>query len=95
MNQKFVRACKNNDLKGVSDCLSRGVDVNTVSEDGRWSGLTIAAEKNYPELLEILLSHPDIKLNDYSIRGNLGLMRLVEWTGTRVREENRLLCTWH
>ena len=44
--------------------MSRGVDVNTVSEDGRWSGLTLAADRNKSELLEILLSHPDIKINN-------------------------------
>ena len=30
---------------------------------GSWTGLTWAARKNYTELLEILLSHPDIKIN--------------------------------
>jgi len=61
---EFLQHCQANNLEGVTDCLSRGVDVNTVSEDGRWSGLTIAATKNYPELLEILLSHPQIKINN-------------------------------
>ena len=65
-NYNFIEHCKANNLEGVTDCLSRGVDVNTVSEDGRWSGLTIAAYKNYPELLEILISHPDIKINKTS-----------------------------
>ena len=63
-NQEFLKFCTDNNLEGVTDCLSRGVDVNTVSENGRRSGLILAAGKNYPELLEILLSHPDIKLNN-------------------------------
>ena len=63
LKEDFLQHCRDNNLAGVTDCLSRGVDVNTVSEDGRWSGLTIAAEKNYPELLEILLSHPDVEMN--------------------------------
>ena len=50
--REFIRYCQANNLNGVTDCLSRGVDVNTVSETGSWSGLTIAAKKNYPELLE-------------------------------------------
>ena len=65
----LIQNCHYNNLHGVRDCLSRGVDVNTVSEDGEWSGLTIAAEKNYPELLEILLSHPDIKINNTTESG--------------------------
>ena len=65
--KQFLQHCEDNNLEGVTDCLSRGVDVNTVSEYGFWSGLTIAAHKNYPELLEILLSHPDIKINNKSL----------------------------
>ena len=60
--RKFLENCHENNLVGVTKSMSRGVDVNTVSEDGRWSGLTIAAEKNYPELLE--MSHPDIEINN-------------------------------
>ena len=62
-NRQFLKYCQENNLRKVRESLSRGVDVNTVSENGRWSGLTIAAHKNYPELLDILLSQPDIKIN--------------------------------
>ena len=62
-NEEMIRHCQNNNINGVTYFLFRGVDVNTVSEDGQWSALTIAAEKNYTELLEILLSHSDIKIN--------------------------------
>ena len=41
----FIQHCEENNLDGVTDCLSRGVDDNTVSEDGEWSGLAIAAHK--------------------------------------------------
>ena len=66
MESEFIESCRNNSLEGVTDCLSRGVDVNTVSKAGfsSWSGLTIEAKKNYPELLEILLSHPHIEINN-------------------------------
>ena len=56
MDQEFIQHCQNNELERVTDCLSRGVDVNTVSGDGRWSGLTIAAWQENPELLSVLLS---------------------------------------
>ena len=70
-NQQFIQHCQNNNLEEVAECLARGVDVNARSVEvegddcwpGRWSGLTVAAYKNYPELLEILLSHPHIKIN--------------------------------
>ena len=64
MEIEFLKHCDDNNLEGVNGCLSRGVDVNTVSEDGYWSGLTIAARNNYLELLEILLFHPKIKINN-------------------------------
>ena len=62
LKDQFLENCHKNDLNAVTDCLSNGVDINTVSEDGYWSGLTIAAIRNNPELLEILLSHPHIKI---------------------------------
>ena len=63
---EFLKYCSENNLAKVTDCLSRGVDVNTVSADGCWTALTIACARNYPELLNILLSHPDIDLNKAS-----------------------------
>ena len=59
----FLQHCRDNNIREVKDCLTQGTDVNTVSEDGRWSALTIAAHKSSPELLNILLSHPDIQIN--------------------------------
>ena len=64
LKQDFIQHCHDNNLEGVTECLSRGVDVNTVSEDNCWSGLTISARKNHTMLLEILLSHKDIKINN-------------------------------
>ena len=63
MDQDFIQCCQNNELERVTHCLTHGVDVNTLSEDGCWSGLTVAAWKNYSDLLEVFLSHPDIKIN--------------------------------
>ena len=54
---QFLDHCHDNNLDGVADCLTRGVDVNKVLEVGR----SIAIENNFPELLDILLSLPDIK----------------------------------
>ena len=60
-------------------CLTLEVDVNTVSEDGLWCGLTIAAHKNYLELLDILLSHPAIKINQTTDAGGV-LLSGRQWT---------------
>ena len=45
--------------------------MNTVSEDGLWSGLTVAAHKNYTDLLEILLMNPQIKINNTTDPGGV------------------------
>ena len=101
----FIQHCLDNDLEKVKDCLSSGVDVNTVSEDGRWSGLTIAAYYNFPglELIEILLAHPDIKVNNTTRyesrqltplviacqRGNSAIVsRLVQVPGLDINHQN-------
>ena len=50
-------------MEKVNYCIKLGVDVNTVSEDREWSGLTIAAHKKFPHLLDLLLSQPGIDVN--------------------------------
>ena len=75
MDPDFIQYCHNNELERVTHCLSHGVDVNTLSEDGCWSGLTVAAWKNYSDLLEVFLSQPDIKINLTVDAGG------VEWAG--------------
>ena len=59
----FITFCQENDVEKVNYCIKLGVNVNTVSEDGVLSGLTIASMENFPELLELLLSQPDIDVN--------------------------------
>ena len=63
MSKMYLQYCKDNKLEDVRACLSEGVDVNAVSDNGRWSALTIAAHKNLPDLLELVLSQPGIKVN--------------------------------
>ena len=63
LSKEFIQYCQENKLEEVKACLTLKVDVNTVSEDGHWSGLTIAAKMNNLDLLDLLLSHPDIKIN--------------------------------
>ena len=62
LNGMFLARCLENNLEDVKSCLSQGADVNTVSQDGCWSGLTWAAYNDHMELLDILLSHPDIEV---------------------------------
>ena len=61
--RNFLKYCWENELEKVKVCLTRNVDISTVSEDGCWSALTIAAYKNYLDLLNLLLSQPEININ--------------------------------
>ena len=58
-----IASCQENNLDKVKACLLLKVDVNTVSKK---AGLTIAAHKNYPQLLDLLLSQPGIDVNKTS-----------------------------
>ena len=53
------------------------LDPNTLSEDGSWSGLTIAAWQNYPDLLEVFLSDRHIKINQTVDAGGVD----ADWAG--------------
>ena len=65
LSEEFLKYCRENRLDKVADCLTRGVDVNTVSEDGCWTALHIACYKGYPELLNILLDQPNLDHNTF------------------------------
>ena len=60
----FLRACNRNDLEKVRHCLEIGADVNWKGNDfHERSGLHLAADSNYEELLELLLSQPGVDVN--------------------------------
>ena len=63
LEEEFLGYCFSGKLQEVRACLTLKADVNTKSDDGFWSALTIAAHMNNPELLEVLLSHPLIDVN--------------------------------
>ena len=78
LGEEMLEYCWENQLEKVKACLTLEVDVNTVSEDGCWSGLTIAAWKNNMELMEIFLSHPNIKINNTTLSTDSG--KKFKWT---------------
>ena len=60
-------------VENVKAFIKLGVDVNCLSEGGDWSGLAICAKNNYLQLLDILLSCPDIDVNNMNADECLGL----------------------
>ena len=64
LEQFFLTACEINDIEKVGACLILEADPNIQTEDGEClCGLIYAAEKNYPELCDLLLAHPQINVN--------------------------------
>ena len=63
LSEEWIQYCHDDQREKVTACLTLQVDVNTVSEDGRWSCLTIAAEKNNLKLVDLLLSQPGVRIN--------------------------------
>ena len=59
----FIESCKVNNVIKAKMALDLGVDVNAVSKDGHWSGITAAAYHNSKDIMQMLLSHPKIDLN--------------------------------
>ena len=70
----FQEACHKNNIKEVKRQIARGVDVNAKSGSCNDFGLYSAAWSNYVELSEILLSHPDIDVNNQDVVGLSSLM---------------------
>ena len=75
---EFLGACARNDLDKVKYWLKQGADVNCWTDDddetGKSgedvfvSGLKYAATRNYPELCDLLLEHPNIDVNMKEVR---------------------------
>lgn len=63
VTDKFLEACKCNSIEDVKACIRLKVDVNVKTKDGKNFGLLYAAEKNYPELCNVLLECPNIDAN--------------------------------
>ena len=63
LEKEFLTYCVSNNLVKVKACLTLDVDVNTVSENGRWTALLISLNRKGLELLDILLSHPKLDVN--------------------------------
>ena len=62
LEKTFIDACKNLDLDKVRACVTLGVDVNCEDERNNF-GLLIAITLQNLDLLDILLSHPNIEVN--------------------------------
>ena len=67
-NNKYFKACEENNLPLVRELLSKGADVNWRTDDILGTaGLHFAASDNYGELLELLLAQTGVDVN---IRNN-------------------------
>ena len=80
LEEEFLGFCFSGKLDEVSACLTLKADVNAKSEDGFWSALTIAVHMNKPELLEVLLSHPNIDVNLTSSHASHQSGNIYQWT---------------
>ena len=65
MESEFIEHCRENNLEGVNDCLSRGVDVNTTEEsDGKQiSALMAACGAGNSAIVSRLVQVPGLDFN--------------------------------
>ena len=65
MESEFINHCLGNNLEGVNDCLSRGVDVNTKEESsGRhWTALMVACRAGNSAIVSRLVQVPGLDIN--------------------------------
>ena len=68
INVEFLHHCHASDLKGVTDCLTQGGEVSTVSEDGNSSGLTISAHDNSTDIQLMFQQFNSIDILCFSVQ---------------------------
>ena len=89
---EFIAHCENNNLAGVHDCLSRGVDVNTKDMFEETTGLMAACKRGNSAIVSSLVQVPglDINLQDdvectaahwASLKGRTECVRILAFTG--------------
>lgn len=71
--ERFFIALKLDDAKMVRSLLVRGFDPNTPSERGE-PGLVTALRDGQLEVAEVLLNHPDIKVDQPNVSNETALM---------------------
>ena len=96
----FLAACERNDLQEIQHTLVLGADVNWRKKDDGWSGLHIAARRNYRELLDLLLAQTGVDVNIRTNHNDTPLMvachmghdnivrRLCLFTGIQMNSRN-------
>ena len=74
---QFVEHCRNNNLDGVNDCLSRGVNINTKGDcyGSQWSGLMVACSAGNPTIVSRLVKLPGLDINDQDETGDTAAHR--------------------
>ena len=73
IKESFIEACKSDNVDKVGSMLSFGADVNWQDLKGL-SGLHLAADNGYSELLEVLLAEDKINVNLTNKNRNTALM---------------------
>ena len=69
MEREFLQNCQDNNLEGVNDCLSRGVDVNSKEDwygcvlGPKMTALMIACEYGNPTIVSRLVQVPGLDIN--------------------------------
>ena len=95
MEEEFFQHCRLANLKGVNDCLSRGVDVNTITRNwsgSQMSGLMVACERGNSAIMSRLVQVPGLDINYQdrcgltaahlaSMRGHTECVRILAETG--------------
>ena len=59
----FITACSIDNVIKAELLLNCGVDPNSVSRDGSWSGLTAAAWNGRRKIVKMLMGKPEIDVN--------------------------------
>lgn len=82
VNDQFVKSLYNQDLHQVKKFIRQGADVNAIihkryTGDSSYTPLTLAAEKGWVELIEILLDTENIIVNQIDDHGNTALHKAV------------------
>ena len=82
MEREFLQHCEYNNLEGVNDCLSHGVDINTNTFCGaEFTGLMVACIYDTPAIVSRLAEVPGLDINYQDENGWTAALLAVRQSG--------------
>ena len=87
LTKAFLKACEEENLDQVKECIEKGVDVNATDESGTNFALYEAALQGHEDLCDLLLTYPEVDVNKKNSNNFTALMESCVMGNSRITKK--------